>query len=67
MDVQDDSEANNYRQQLSSEQKMLVIKFDNNETIRYALPSALAKRKISHTFTNGILEVSLKKWKIKSH
>jgi hypothetical protein len=59
--IKDDIETNEYGERVYGEQKVLEIKFENNEVIKYGLPRALAKGKLGYTFTNGILEVSLKK------
>ncbi len=59
--MEDDLETNDYGQKVQNGQKILEIRFENNEVLKYNLPSAIAKRTVSHTFTNGILEVSLKK------
>ena len=57
----DDLEINEYGERVHSGQKILAIEFENNEILKYNIPRALAKRKLDHKFTNGILEVSLKK------
>jgi len=54
-------ETNEYGERISEGQKTLVIEIENNEVIKYNIPNALAKRKMSYTFSNGILEVSFKK------
>lgn len=59
--IQDDLETNEYGERVHNGQKILQIKFENNESLKYGLPEGLGRRKISHTFLNGILEVSLKK------
>jgi len=59
--IQNDLEINEYGERVHSGQKILAIKFENSNTIKYNLPKALTKRKLSHTFSNGIMEVSLKK------
>lgn len=59
--IQDDLEINEYGEKIQNGQKTLVIKLENNETLKYNLPKALVKRKLDYTFSNGILEVSLKK------
>lgn len=59
--IKDDSEINEYRERVHTGQKILAIKFEDEETLKYILPKSLAKRNIEHTFSNGILEVSLKK------
>jgi len=61
VNIQDDLETNQYGERVHSGEKILAIKFENNETLRYNLPKSLVKRKLSHTFSNGIMEVSLKK------
>ena len=61
VEIKDDIETNEYGERTYSGQKILAIEFENNEILKYNLPKALTKRKINHTFTNGILEVSLKK------
>ncbi len=60
VDIKKDLETNEYGERINSG-KVLAITFENNETLKYNLPKQLAKRKLTHTFTNGILEVSLKK------
>ncbi len=57
----DDMETNEYGERVYGEQKILAIKFENSEVVKYGLPRALAKKKLEYTFTNGILEVSLEK------
>lgn len=59
VEISDNVETNEYGERTS--QKALVIILENDEAIKYNLPKALAKRKVSHTFTNGILEVTLVK------
>jgi len=59
--IQDDLEINEYGERVHNGQKALAVKFENSETLKFALPKTLSRRKISHTFSNGILEVSLKK------
>ncbi|MBT6690281.1 hypothetical protein HN903_03265 [archaeon] len=61
VEIKDDIETNEYGERVHNGQKILAIKFENNETLKYNIPKTLAKRKIDHTFSNGILEVSLKK------
>ena len=63
--ISDDLETNEYGEKVHNGQKILAIKLGDNEVLKYNLPRALAKRRINHTFSNGILEVSLKKWKAK--
>lgn len=57
----DDIETDQYGDQLATGEKILAIKFQNEEVLKINIPKALAKRKLNYTFTNGILEVSLKK------
>ena len=59
--VKDGLETNEYGERVHNGQKTLEIKLEDNESLKYILPTALAKRKISHTFSNGILEVSIQK------
>jgi len=59
--IKDNLETNEYGERIYGGQKILVVKFENNEVLKYSLPKALAKRKVDHTFSNGILEVSLRK------
>jgi hypothetical protein len=59
--IQDDLEMNEYGEQVHNGQKILAIKFEDDELLKYILPRGLSKRDISHTFSNGILEVSFKK------
>lgn len=61
VEIKDNLETDEYGERIRNNQKALTIKFQSNEILKYNIPKALAKRKISHTFTNGILEVSLKK------
>lgn len=61
VEVKDEIETDQYGDRVATGQKMLSIKTGSGETLNYGLPKALAKRKINHIFTNGILEVSLKK------
>jgi|GEM_PF-1201715 hypothetical protein len=61
IEIKDDLETNEYGERANGEQKILAIRFENNEVLKYNIPKILAKRKISHTFSNGIMEVSLKK------
>jgi len=61
VEIKDDLETNEYGERINSGQKILAVRFENNEVLKYNLPKALGKRKVSHTFSNGILEVSLKK------
>jgi len=59
--VKDDSEMNEYGERIHTGQKVLAIKFEDEETLKYILPKTLAKRDMEYTFSNGILEVSLRK------
>ena len=59
--IEDDLETNEYGERVHNGQKIIAVRLENNETLKYTLPSSLSRRKISHTFSNGILEVSLKK------
>ena len=59
--IKDNLETNEYGERIYGGQKILAVKFENDEVLRYNLPKALAKRKVGYTFSNGILEVSLKK------
>ena len=61
LEIKDNIETNEYGERVHSGQKVLTIKLSNNETLKYVLPKSIAKRKMTHTFANGILEVSLKK------
>ncbi|NPE26899.1 hypothetical protein HNV12_02760 [Methanococcoides sp. SA1] len=61
VDIKDDLETNEYGERVHNGQKVLAIKLENGETLKFGLPKPLAKRKLNHTFTHGILEVSLKK------
>lgn len=60
VEIKDDLETNEYGERVNGG-KALTIKFEDNQILKYNIPKALAKRKVNHTFTNGILEVSLKK------
>ena len=59
--IKDDIETNEYGERVHNGQKILLIKTNENETLKYTLPVSLSRRKINYTFTNGILEVSFKK------
>lgn len=59
--VSDGFETNEYGERIHDGGKILEIKFENNEILKYNLPKAFGKRNVSHTFINGILEVSFKK------
>lgn len=59
--IRDNLETNEYGERINAGQKELTIKFENNEELRYHIPKALSRRKLNHTFSNGILEVSLSK------
>lgn len=59
--IQDDLEEDEYGEALSTGEKVITIDLGQGKTLRYNLPKNLAKRKLNHTFTNGILEVFLKK------
>lgn len=61
VEIKDNSEINEYGERINSRQKILAIKFEDSKILKCNIPKALVKRKINHTFTNGILEVSLKK------
>jgi len=60
VEIKDNLETNEYGERIHNK-KVLEIKFENNETMKYEIPKVLTKRKVNHTFNNGILEVSLKK------
>ncbi len=53
--------TNEYGERIDSKERVMAIGLEDNKTLKYNLPGDLAKRKLSYTFTNGILEVSLKK------
>lgn len=59
--ISNNLETNEYGERINSGQKILAIESEGNRVLKYNLSNAIAKRKVSHTFTNGILEVSLKK------
>ena len=59
--VKDNIETNEYGERIYGSQKVLTVEFENNEVLKYNLPSSVARSRIIHTFTNGILEVSFKK------
>ena len=59
VEIEDDIETNEYGERVHNGQKVLVIGLESDETLKYVLPRSIAKRKVSHTFSNGILEVSL--------
>jgi HSP20 family molecular chaperone IbpA len=59
--IKDETERDEYGETYATGQKVLSIKLETEETLNYGLPKLLAKRKLNHTFNNGILEVSLKK------
>ena len=59
--IKDDLEINEYGERVRGGQKILVVEFKDGEVLKYNLPKALSKRKVDYTFSNGILEVSLKK------
>lgn len=61
IEIEDEVERDDYGERFATGQKILSIKLESGETLNYGLPKALAKRKLNHTFTNGILEVFLKK------
>ena len=61
VEIKDNLETNEYGERINDGQKALTINFEDNKVLRYNIPKELAKRKIFHTFTNGILEVSLSK------
>ena len=61
VEIKDDLEINEYGEKVHNGQKILSIKLENNEVLKYAIPKSLAKRKVGYTFVHGILEVSLKK------
>ena len=59
--IEDDWGINEYGERAKSGEKALTIRFEKSDTVRYALPKDLAKRKVEYNFTNGILEVFLRK------
>lgn len=59
--VKEETERDEYGETYITRQKVLSIELESGEVLNYRLPKTLAKRKIDHTFSNGILEVSLKK------
>ncbi|MCD4771092.1 hypothetical protein K8R30_01600 [archaeon] len=59
--IEDNLETNEYGERVYGGQKILAVRFGNDEILRYNLPKALSKRKVDYTFSNGILEVSLRK------
>lgn len=59
--IEDNLETNEYGERVHGGQKILAVRFENDEILRYNLPKALSKRKVDYTFSNGILEVSLRK------
>jgi HSP20 family molecular chaperone IbpA len=59
--IVDELEINDYGEKLHTGEKLLEIKFENEESRKYNLPELKAKNKISHTFSNGILEVKLER------
>ena len=61
VEIREGEEVNDYGERINSSQKAVAIKYQSNEIIKYNIPKTLAKRKLNHTFRNGILEVSLKK------
>ncbi len=63
--IKDNIITNEYGERVHNGQKALVIELESGKILKYNLLNAIAKRKLSHTFSNGILEVSLKKWQTK--
>jgi len=59
--IDDELETNEYGERLSTGEKVLSISVGEGRKVQYGLPGALAKRKLDYTFTNGILEVTLRK------
>lgn len=61
LEIKDEIETNEYGERVHTGEKILEIKLEDAEVLKYNIPKSIAKRKISHTFKNGILEVYLRK------
>ncbi len=61
VEIKDNLEINEYGEKMYNGKKILIIKLENNRALKYNITKNLSVRKIHHTFSNGILEVSLKK------
>ncbi|MFH0808422.1 MAG: hypothetical protein V1888_02295 [archaeon] len=61
VEIKDDIEMDEYGERVYSGQKVLTIELEGNEVLRYNIPKIFSKRKMDYTFSNGILEVSIKK------
>jgi len=59
IDVKDNLEENDYGEMVHNGSKILEIKLDNEEILKYILPKKIKTKNLSHTFSNGILEVTL--------
>lgn len=59
--IEDDFDVDEYGDRMRGGKKILLIRFDDDEVLKYDISKDLAKRKIDYTFINGILEVSLKR------
>jgi len=60
VNIKDELEINDYGEEVASGNKIIEIKTES-ESIKYTLPGNAKKMKMSHTFSNGILEVKLEK------
>jgi HSP20 family molecular chaperone IbpA len=58
--IENESVINEYGEKVHTKDKVLKIKTSEN-TIQYNITKDLVKRKIDYKFTNGILEVYLRK------
>jgi hypothetical protein len=59
--IADDVETDEYGDRVATGQKVLSVTLQSGKSLAYGLSKLLAKRKLEHTFSNGILEVKLRK------
>ncbi len=61
VEIKEGSEFDEYGERVYTGNKVIEIIYDGSSVLNYSLPNNFKKRELNHTFTNGILEVVLKK------
>lgn len=61
VEVKEDSGLDEYGERVYNGNKIIEIVYDETLSLKYVLPKNFKKRELNYTFSNGILEVTLKK------
>ncbi|MDH3353068.1 MAG: Hsp20/alpha crystallin family protein [Nanoarchaeota archaeon] len=61
VEIKEDSDIDEYGERVYTGNKVLEIRYGESSVLKYVLPKSFKKSEINYTFSNGILEVTLKK------